>query len=93
MEELLGYIGLLATLVSIVVQVLKGVLPQKFPTQLLTLIVSVIATVLAVIVMGGLSFTSVLGGIFGSFVVAFVSMNGFDTLKDLFTRYKYKGGE
>ena len=89
MNSLLGYVGLLATLVSIIVQILKGVLPQSFPTQLLTLIVSLITTVLAVIVFGGATLTT----IFGSFVVAFVSMNGFDTLKDLFTRYKYKGGE
>lgn len=93
MNSLLGYVGLLATLVSIIVQIFKGVLPQSFPTQLLTLIVSLITTVLAVIVFGGATLTTILGGIFGSFVVAFVSMNGFDTLKDLFTRYKYKGGE
>lgn len=93
MNSLLGYVGLLATLVSIIVQILKGVLPQGFPTQLLTLIISLITTVLAVIVFGGATLTTILGGIFGSFVVAFVSMNGFDTLKDLFTRYKYKGGE
>lgn len=93
MNSLLGYVGLLATLVSVIVQILKGVLPQSFPTQLLTLIVSLITTVLAVIVFGGVTLTTILGGIFGSFVVAFVSMNGFDTLKDLFTRYKYKGGE
>ena len=50
-------------------------------------IISLIITVLAVILFCEISFKMIAAGIIGSFVVSFVSMYGFDSLKSIFDRF------
>lgn len=89
----LGMVGILATLVTIVVQVLKNVLPESIPTKLLTLIVALILTVAATLIFSGITVETIFFSIFGSFIVAYASMFGFDTMKELFERFKKSDGE
>lgn len=86
----LGLIGTLATIVTLIVEVFKNILPDSFPTKALVLIVSLIVTLGFVCIFSAISIKMILAGILGSFVVSFVSMYGFDTLKSLIERYKYK---
>ena len=62
---------------------------------MLVLIISLIITVLAVIIFCEINFKMVAAGIVGSFVVSFVSMYGFDSLKSIFDRFAKgnNGGE
>lgn len=85
--SVIGIIGVLAAFVSIITEVLKGIVPKSFPTKLLVLIISLIVTVLAIIVFCEVSFKMIVAGIMGSFVVSFVSMYGFDSLKSIFDRF------
>ena len=92
--SVIGVIGILAAFVSIITEVLKEIIPKSFPTKLLVLIISLIVTVLAVIFFCEISFKMIAAGIIGSFVVSFVSMYGFDSLKSIFDRFmKNNGGE
>ena len=91
--SVIGTIGILAAFVSIITEVLKGIIPKSFPTKSLVLIISLIITVLAVILFCDISFKMIAAGIIGSFVVSFVSMYGFDSLKSIFDRFiKNNGG-
>ena len=85
--SVIGVIGALAAFVSIITEVLKGIVPKSFPTKLLVLIISLIITVLAVILFCEINFKMITAGIVGSFVVSFVSMYGFDSLKSIFDRF------
>lgn len=86
----LSQLSVMAFLTLIVVQTLKQVVPQKFPTQLLTIIVALIVAILLPMVIPGavISVVSVIASIFNGLVVAFISMNGFDSLKDIWNRIK-----
>ena len=85
--SVIGVIGILAAFVSIITEVLKGIIPKSFPTKLLVLIISLIVTVLAIILFCEINFKMISAGIIGSFVVSFVSMYGFDSLKSIFDRF------
>lgn len=80
-------VGILAALVTIIVEVLKSIVPKEFPTQILATITSLIASVFMTISFCGLSLTSVTIGMILGFIVAFVSMKGFDSLKEILTRF------
>lgn len=85
-------IGVLAALVTIIVEVLKGVFPKEFPTQLLATCTSLMASMLTCYSFYKVSLTSTFLGIILGFIVAFVSMKGFDALKEIllrFTLYNY----
>lgn len=85
-------IGVLAALVTIIVEVLKGVFPKEFPTQLLATCISIMASMLTCYSFYKVSLTSTFLGIILGFIVAFVSMKGFDALKEIllrFTLYNY----
>lgn len=85
-------IGVLAALVTIIVEVLKGVFPKEFPTQLLATCISIMASMLTCYSFYKVSLTSTFLGIILGFIVAFVSMKGFDALKEVllrFTLYNY----
>lgn len=93
--SVIGVIGILAAFVSVITEVLKGIIPKSFPTKLLVLIISFIVTILTIIVFCEISFKMIAAGIIGSFVVSFVSMYGFDSLKSIFDRFvkSNSGGE
>ena len=86
-----GVLMVVAFVVNIIVQLTKGFIP--LPTKLWCILVSVAITLAALLVMSAnkyirLEFTSVVLSVAGSFVVAYVAMYGFDTLKDLWQRFK-----
>lgn len=81
--------------VSIIVQLTKEYI--KIPTKLWALTVSflICAALSAAAVSEGiipLSFTCIAAMILASFLVGYVSMYGFDTLKELWNRFKNGGG-
>lgn len=95
---LLGTVGGLAFIVSLITEVLKSWLPKKFPTKLLVMIVSLILTIGFVLLFGGVSVINGVYGAVGSFIVSFVSMYGWDSFKELYNRFRYgkensSGGE
>lgn len=85
-----GIVGGLAGVVSIITQVLKNILPSKIPTKLLVFIVSLLVTFLFVLTSYSINVKMIILSSLGSFVVALVSMNGWDTVKEIFERFKYK---
>ena len=86
-ENILGVIGILAAIISIITEILKNIISKSFPTKLLVLIISLIITFVFVIIFYPISFTSIAFGIIGSFIIAFVSMYGFDSFKDIIKRF------
>ena len=89
----LGELSIMAFLTMLVVETLKQVVPKKVPTALLTLIVALIIAIVIPLIAPGVTVTiaSVLTSILNGFVTAFISMNGFDSLKQLWTRMKGTG--
>lgn len=83
-------LGALAALTSIIVQVLKKIIPSKFPTQALAIIVALFVTTLASVMYYGVMLSSFGIGILSGFVVAFIAMEGFDSLKSIWTRFTIK---
>lgn len=95
---ILGILGVLAFCVELVVQVTKEIPPiSKIPTKLYVLIISLILCELALFVYGAWAGINILWyyialAAFMSFVVSYISMYGWDTLKELYDRYtKLKG--
>lgn len=85
-------IGVLAALVTIIVEVLKQILPKAFPTQILATGISILTSLLACFSFYQVNPESIFLGTILGFIVAFVSMKGFDSLKEIimrFTLYQY----
>lgn len=82
-------LGALAALTTVIVQVLKQILPKKFPTKVLTIIVSLILSLAAALICFDAILKAVGIGILTGFIVAFVSMNGFDSLKEIWNRFTF----
>lgn len=82
----LGSVGVLVALTMVIVEVLKNIVPKSFPTKVLTLIVAIVVGIAALVISGGIGVIPVIEQVLGSFVVAFISMNGFDGLKELVER-------
>lgn len=88
---LLGIVMLISFAVNIIVQLTKGFVP--IPTKLWAIIVSAFVMV-AVMYIGAtygamqIDFAVIAASLLGSFIVAYIAMYGFDTLKDLWQRFK-----
>lgn len=85
-------IGILAFLVSIVVEVLKGVF-NRLPTDILVFLLSIIFTLIAYFAAIGyykhvIVWYEVVGIIIGGFLVAFVAMYGWSKFSELYFRFK-----
>lgn len=101
LEKLLGIatgaslsdLGALAAITAIIVEVLKKILPQSFPTQALTIIVGIVVTLCLSMICYGVTLKIAGAGIIGGFVVAFVAMNGFDSLKNIWLKFNGGGSE
>ena len=91
----LSSLSIMAFLTILIVEVLKNVVPKKFPTQILTIIVAIIVAVIIPLLAPGavVTFATIAAGILNGFIVAFISMNGFDSLKDIWERVKGKDEE
>lgn len=91
---LVGAIGAIAFVVSVITQVLKGVKPlDKLPTDILVFILSIVLTLVAFFAYASYSGMIVLwyyvvGAVIGGFIVAFVAMYGWTKLKELWDRFK-----
>ena len=86
-------IGVLAFMVSVITQVFKGVgVLSKIPTDLLVFILSIGLTVIAFVaymqyVQQVILWYMIIAAILAGFIVAFVSMYGWEKLNDLWKRY------
>ena len=91
---LMGAIGAIAFVVSVITQVLKGVKPlDKLPTDILVFILSIVLTLVAFFAYASYAGLIVLwyyvvGAVIGGFIVAFVAMCGWTKLKELWDRFK-----
>ena len=91
---LMGVIGAIAFVVSVITQVLKGVKPlDKLPTDILVFILSIVFTLVAFFAYASYAglvilWYYVVGTIIAGFIVAFVAMYGWTKLKELWDRFK-----
>ena len=88
---LLGMLTVISFVVNIIVQLTKGFV--HIPTKLWAIIVSVLVMISTVYVGAlydviQLNSAIIIASVFGSFIVAYIAMYGFDTLKELWTRFK-----
>lgn len=96
-ETIILAIGVLAFCVSVITEVFKGVgLLAKIPTDALVLVLSLALTITAFIAymqysQQAILWYMVLAAIMAGFLVAFVSMYGWQKLTELWARFK--GGE
>lgn len=88
-----GILGALAFMVSIITELLKD-LPgiKKMPTKAFVILVSLVVTVVALLIYVAyvnamLSWYYVALAVFAAFVVAYIAMYGWDTLKELKDRF------
>ena len=90
----LTVIGLLAFVVSVITELIKDVGKLwKVPTDLVVIILSVVVSVLALLgyntyAARAFIWYEIVGSVFGGFIVAFVSMYGWERLSDLYSRFK-----
>ncbi|MGB8455137.1 MAG: hypothetical protein WCD89_22755 [Anaerocolumna sp.] len=90
---ILGVIGMLAFLVSVITEVTKGVgFLKKIPTDIQVIVLSVFLCVFAYFAYAtyaGLTVAwyLVIGAVIGAFIVAFVAMYGWDKLNVLYNRF------
>lgn len=91
--QLLAIIGVLAFLVSVITQVFKGVsVFSKIPTDILVFVLSIGLTVVAFIaymqyVQQAILWYMILAAIIAGFIVAFVSMYGWEKFSELWKRF------
>lgn len=91
---LIGAVGAIAFVVSVITQVLKGVKPlDKLPTDILVFILSIALTIVAF--MAYVEYSAmilvwyyIVGAIIAGFIVAFVTMYGWTKLTELWGRFK-----
>ena len=87
--NVLGAIGILAAIVSIFTELFKNIIPKSFPTKAFVMITSLIITLGFILIFCTISIKMIAFGIIGSFVVAFISMYGWDTFKEIIIKFKY----
>lgn len=84
----LSGLGTLAVIVNIIVELSKAFIPKKVPTQLVTIIVSLIVCLITVFLFCEAGIKTIMIGILMTPIVAFTSMNGFDTVNELWKRFQ-----
>lgn len=94
MSVLCGIIAVAAFVVSVIVQLTKDFIPM--PTKLWVIIISLIVTACAYAAAVSLGYAKlhlglIILSVFGSFIVAYIAMYGFDTAKELWERLKNGG--
>lgn len=91
--SLTGILGIIAFIVSAIVEVTKKVKPfSLMPTQLWCMIVSVVVCVTAYFGYCAYSTTSIMWyfvvcAVIASFIVSYIAMYGWDTLRTLYDRF------
>lgn len=84
-------LGALAALTTLIVQILKKKLPSSFPTKILTIIVAIVISFIASLLYCGTLLKAIVMGILMGTVVAYVAMNGFDSVKSIWNRFQNNG--
>lgn len=92
---LVSVIGILAMFISIVVQLTKDFIPKVIPTKLYVLILSIVVTVVGVLCLFNykgleIKFYIIVGCVALGFIVAFITMYGWDELKSIKDRFMKK---
>lgn len=93
-SKILALIGGLAFIVTVIIEAIKGTkLLDKVPTQLMVLIVSMLVCVIGYVAYASYSgmpitWYYIFAAFVSSFVVSYVSMYGFDTLSELYHKFK-----
>lgn len=82
----LGIIVVMAVIVSVITQVLKNILPERLRTRVLVLFVSIFVVFGYSLATLPITAVMIFNSICSSFIVAFISMFGFDSLKDVIKR-------
>lgn len=77
----------LTALTTVIVEVLKNALPKKFPTKALTVVIALAITITLGITSFGYAASTIILCALAGFIVAFISMNGFDSLKEIWKRF------
>lgn len=90
--NVIGLLGVLAFIVSVIVQITKGLIPKKVPTEIFVMVVSTITTYAGLAILAGYQGTKYesyiyILALFLSFIVAFLAMNGWDKLAQLWDRF------
>jgi hypothetical protein len=85
-------VGVYAFFISIVVQLTKEFVPKVIPTKLYVLVISIITTVTGTLCYCSyngydIKYYTVIGSIVLGFIVAFVTMYGWDELKSIKDRF------
>ena len=89
----LGILGGLTAIVNIIVQLIKDLFP-KVPTKFVTVVISILVCLIYSIMETGMVGSSIIYGIFSGLIVSYAATNGFDTIQDLYNRFKaLKGGD
>lgn len=88
---LIAVIGFMAFIVSVITQVVKGVL-RKVPTDLVVFVLSIALTVTAFIaymqfIKDEIIWYMIVASVIAGFIVAFVSMFGWEKLSELWKRF------
>lgn len=90
---IIGVLGALAFMVSIITELLKD-MPgiKKIPTKAFVILVSLVVTVAALLIYVAYAHVMLLWyyvalAVFAAFVVAYIAMYGWDTLKELKDRF------
>lgn len=91
-NDSLAILGVLAALTTILVQFFKDLIPKKIPTKLVALVFGIGLSIFFG-QCNGFDFEKLIENILTGCVVAFISMNGFDSLKEIWQRFNLKGGE
>lgn len=89
----LSDLGILATITTVIVQLCKDFVPKKIPTKLVALIIGIIVSIIFSFLSYGISLTIGIKGLFIGFIVSFISMNGFDSLKEIWQRFQIDIGD
>lgn len=82
----LSDLSVLAAITTIVVQLIKDLLPKKIPTQLVTLVVGILITELFICTNSSFNIYNIIIGVLMGCMASFISMNGFDALKNIWVR-------
>lgn len=83
----LSDLGLLSAMIVVIVQLIKQIIPKKVPTQLVTLIVGIMLSCFLILPNFDFSLVVLFKSILIGFLSAFVAMNGFDSLNEIWQRF------
>lgn len=83
----LADLSLLSALIVVIVEVIKQFIPKKVPTQIVTLIIGIALSLFLILPNFEITFITIIKSILIGFLAAFVSMNGFDSLNNIWLKF------